>query len=91
VKVTLQALASRLAQEARAFRGLLVLCVCYWLCKLVFFHVSRRYGLLQGVSPANLGALTLGVLLLALRFLVLFYLPIRVVYRIGKRLLPMSK
>jgi len=77
--------ARRLAQLARPFRGLLLLCLVYECSKLAFFYLSRRHGLLQGVSVVNLGTLLFGVWLLLLRFAVLFYLPLTVVYRMAKR------
>ena len=77
--------ARRLAQLARPFRALLLLWLVYECSKLAFFYLSRRHGLLQGVSVVNLGTLLFGVWLLLLRFAVLFYLPLTVVYRVAKR------
>ena len=78
--------ARRLAQLARPFRALLLLWLVYECSKLAFFYLSRRHGLLQGVSVVNLGTLLFGVWLLLLRFAVLFWLPFAVVHRVVKRL-----
>ena len=80
-------LASRqLAQVTHRLRAPLVLWLVYECSKFGFFYLSRRHGLLQGVSVVNLGTLVFGVWLLVLRLAVLFYLPLAVVYRLAKRL-----
>jgi len=78
--------ARRLARIARGYRAPILLWLVYECSKIVFFYLSRRQGLLQGVSVVNLGTLAFGVWLLVLRFAVLFYVPLAVVYRLSKRL-----
>ena len=73
---------ARLARVARTFRGPLVLWLVYECSKVAFFYLSRQQGLLQGVSVVNLGTLVFGVWLLVLRFAVLVYVPLAVVYRV---------
>ncbi|HYQ00707.1 MAG TPA: hypothetical protein VER96_18640 [Polyangiaceae bacterium] len=74
-----------LAQESRRYRGLIVLWLVYEASQLAFFYLSRRHGLLQGVSVVSLGVLAFGVWVLVLRFAVLFYLPLALVSRVAHR------
>ena len=75
-----------LIREARRYRGLIVLWLVYEASQLVFFYLSRRHGLLQGVSVVSLGVLAFGAWLLLLRLAVLFYLPLAVISRVARRL-----
>lgn len=76
-----------LSRTMREFRAPLALWLVYELSTVIFFYLSRRQGLLQGVSVVNLGTLLFGVWLLVLRVAVLFCLPILVVSRVIRRLL----
>jgi len=64
---------------------LIVLWLVYEASQLAFFYLSRRHGLLQGVSVVSLGVLAFGVWVLVLRFAVLFYLPLALVSRVAHR------
>ena len=80
------ALARRLAREARRYRALIVLWLVYEVSQLVFFSLSRRHGLLQGVSVVSFGVLAFGTWLLLLRLAVMFFLPLALVSRVAWRL-----
>lgn len=82
---TLTLIARRLVAEARRYRALIALWLVYEASRLVFFYLSRRQGLLQGVSAVSLGVLAFGAWLLVLRFAVLFYLPLALVSRVASR------
>ena len=80
------ALARRFAREARRHRGLIILWLTYEVSRLVFFFLSRRHGLLQGVSVVSYGVLAFGAWLLLLRLTVFFFLPLAIVSRVARRL-----
>lgn len=75
----------RLASEARRYRALIALWLVYEASQLAFFYLSRRHGLLQGVSAVSLGVLAFGAWVLVLRFAVVFYLPLALVSRVAGR------
>jgi hypothetical protein len=75
----------RIAAEARRYRALIALWLVYEASQLAFFYLSRRHGLLQGVSVVSFGVLLFGAWLLLLRFAVLFYLPLAIVSRVARR------
>jgi len=65
---------------------LIVLWLVYEASQLVFFYLSRRQGLLQGVSVVSFGVLAFGAFVLLLRIAVLFYLPLALISRVARRL-----
>lgn len=81
------AFARRFAGEARRHRGLIILWLTYEVSRLVFFFLSRRHGLLQGVSVVSFSVLVFGAWVLLLRLAVFFYLPLAIVSRVARRLL----
>ena len=81
---TALALVRRLAREARRYRAQIGLWLVYETSQLVFFYLSRRHGLLQGVGVVSFGVLAFGARVLLLRFAVFFYLPPRAPVPCGK-------
>src|SRR6185369_456317 len=81
-----RAFAHWLVREARRYRALIVLWLVYEASQLVFFYLSRRQGLLQGVSVVSFGVLAFGAFVLLLRIAVLFYLPLALISRVARRL-----
>jgi hypothetical protein len=83
---TKRAVAGWLAREVRRYRALIGLWLVYEASRLAFFYLSRRHGLLQGVSVVSFGVLAFGAWVLVLRLAVLFFLPVAVVSRVAQRL-----